>query len=217
MLRKIFICAMIFTAILICGCGEDKVLGTPDKAILAFAETVLTGESPNLAASGLSEDDQKAIRYAMTNRFIDTMKSIAPLSNESAEQLTKIYFDKLKGNVKISATLKKDDSDRPIVAVTTTPIDQSAVAKSAGKNDDFIALIGMVGKLKSDSATDDQLKENPEVQKLAVTAIEKYINSLSFQPEKTFDVPCVKAKGNDGNSHWAPAEGDALINFLTGQ
>ncbi len=217
MFKKVLICAVLTTALMIGGCGEEKIIGTPEKAILAYAETVMTGTSENLSEAGFVADNQKEIRHAMTKKFISSMENIVPLNDDSAEQLTKIYFDKLKGNVTFKATLKKDDANNPIVELTATPIDQVASAKSAGKNDEFIALIGMIGKLKSEGATDDQIKENSDVQKLAVAAIGKTIDALSFQPEQTFEVPCHKIKGSDGNTHWAPADGDALINFLTGQ
>ena len=217
MLRKIFICAMLAAVLLLSGCGEEKILGSPDKAILAYAETVMTGDSENLSAAGFSEEDKNAIRYAVKEKFIDSMKSIAPLSNESAAQIMNAYFDRFKGETKLSVALSRDNSERPIVALTATTIDQGSAAKMAGKNDEFIALIGMVGKLKSDGATDEQLKENPEVQALAVTAMEKYIGDLTFRPEKTLEIPCKKVAGSDGNNHWAPVEEEAFINFLVGE
>ena len=101
--------------------------------------------------------------------------------------------------------------------MTTTPPDQIGANRAAVNNDELIALIGMVGQLKSDGATDEQLKENPDVQKLAITALKKYIDNIHFQPEKTFDVLCMKITGRDGNIHWAPANSEAFVNFLTGQ
>ena len=143
MFKKVLICAVLTTALMIGGCGEEKIIGTPEKAILAYAETVMTGTSENLSEAGFVADNQKEIRHAMTKKFISSMENIVPLNDDSAEQLTKIYFDKLKGNVTFKATLKKDDANNPIVELTATPIDQVASAKSAGKNDEFIALIGM--------------------------------------------------------------------------
>lgn len=218
MIQKIFVCALVLVAIFLCGCGSEKILGTADKAVLAYAEISMTGGSSNMSAAGFTEDDQKEIRRNMSNTFIDSMKNITPLSEESAQEVTKIYFDKLKGSVTFKATLAKDDPEHPIVELTTTPIDQGESAKTAAiKDDELLALIGMVGQLKSNGATDEQLKENPEVQKLAVTALAKYIDNIHFQPEKTFEVTCTKITGRDGNIHWAPANSEAFVNFLTGQ
>lgn len=218
MLKKFFICAALLMMICLSGCGSEKVVGSPDKAILAYAEIVMTGASDNMSATGFTEEDQKEIRSNVANSFVESVKSITPLSDESAQEITKLYFDRLKGEVKFNATLKKDDAEHPIVELTTTPIDQAESAKTAAlKNDELIALIGMVGQLKSDGATDEQLKDNPDVQKLAVTALTKYVNSICFSSEKTFEVICAKVKGRDGNIHWAPVDSETFVNFLTGK
>ena len=216
MLKKFLICAVTIATLLAAGCGEEKIIGTPDKAILAYAEIAMTGESANLQAAGFSEDDKNAIRQAVAGMFIDSMKSVAPLSDAAAQEVAQIYFDKLKGNVAFKTTLKSE-GDQPIVELTTTPIDYAASAKSAGKNDELIALLGMVGKLKSEGVTEEQLKASPDVQRLAVSAFSKYIAGISFQPEKTFEIPCQKSEGADGNAHWMPVDGKNLIDLLTGQ
>lgn len=218
MFRKILICAVTIAALLSFGCGgEEKIIGTPDKAILAYVETVMTGESANLQAAGFSEDEKNALRQSMANRFIESMATVAPLGAAAAQELAQIYFDNLKNKMTFKATLKSE-GEQPVVELTTTPIDYETTAKAgAVGNDEFIALMGMVGKLKADGATDEQLKDNPELQKLAVTAIGKYIAGISFQPEKTFEIPCQKVTGAGGNTHWAPADGKVLIDLLTGQ
>lgn len=216
MLKKILICAVMIASMLIIGCGEEKIIGTPDKAVLAYAEIAMTGESENLSAAGFSEDDKNKIRQAVAHNFIASVGDITPLSDASAQELAQIYFNRLKGNVTFKTTLKSN-GEKPIVELTTTPIDQAASAKSAGKNDELIALIGMVGKLKSDGVTEEQLKASPDVQKLAVNAFSKYIAGISFQPEKTFEIPCQKEDSADGNAHWAPVDGKKLIDNLTGQ
>lgn len=217
MLRKIFICALV-TALLAAGCGGDeKIIGTPEKAVLACAEIIMTGDSENLAAAGFSEDDRNALRQAVTNSCIKSMKKIVPLSEETAKILAQAYFDKFKGNVTFKTTLKSN-GDKPVVELTTTPIDQAATAKiSAADNSEVIALVGMVGKLKADGATEDQLTSSPEVQKLAVSALTKYINGTVLQPEKTFEITCKKVAGSDGTAHWTPEDVKVLIDLLSGQ
>lgn len=218
MLKRIFICVLMLAAICLSGCGSEKIVGSPDKAVLAFAEIAMTGASDNMSAAGFTADDQNEIRRNTAASFVESMASIAPLSDATAEQITNIYFDKLKGTLKFNAKLKKDDANRPIVELTATPIDQGETArKTAAKNDELIALIGMVGQLKADGATEDQLKENPDVQNLAVTALTKYVDNIHFKPEETFDVPCEKITGRDGNLHWAPADANEFVNFLTGK
>lgn len=219
MLKKIFACALTL-AVMICftGCGSEKVDGTPEKAVLAYAEISMTGESPNMAAAGFSDNDKKEIYFNVARAFVDSMKSIAPLSDESAQEITKKYFDKLKGEISFQSKLVKEDSEHPIVQITTTPIDQSETAKIvAEENDELIALVGMVGKLKAEGADDDKLKENPDLQKLAVATLEKYVNNIHFHPEKSFEVTCTKVKSSDGKIHWAPLDSGQFIDFLTGK
>lgn len=216
MLRKVLICAVMMLALTLTGCGEEKVAGSPDKAVLAYVETVMTGESENLSAAGFGEKYAHDIRFAAVKTFTETLKSIVPLSDATAQELGKVYFDRLKGAMTFKATVKTA-GDRPIVELTTTPIDYAATAKTAVNNDELMALLGMVGQLKAEGATEEQLKDNADVQALAVKAFGKYVADISFQPEKSFEVPCQKLTGEDGKTHWAPAEGKALIDFLTGQ
>ena len=214
---KKFLLLMIF-ALLLSGCGSEKIIGTPDKAVRAFAEIAMTGESSEMQAAGFSETDAKEIRYNVTRAFIDSMKGIAPLSEKSAQELTDAYFAKVKGAVNFKVTTIKNNDERPIVEITATPIDQAETARTgAAKNDAILELVGMVGKLKSEGASDESLMENPDVQKLAVAALEKYIDNIKFGEEKTFNVPCTKITGSDGNVHWAPANSEDFVNFLTGR
>ena len=215
MLKRFFVCALMLAVVTICGCGSDKVVGTPDKAVLAFAETITMGDSPNLAAAGFSEDDKKNLRKVLINIFAETFKGVVPLSDESAYELSKMFYENSKEKISFNAKVKTEDSTKPVVELTTTPLD---LPKAASKvNDEFIALMGMVGKLKSDGATDNQLKANPEVQKLAVAAFGKYIKEIPVKEEKTFEVPCVKVDGTDGKVHWAPEDGKKLTDFVTGR
>lgn len=215
MIRKIFVCALMLAAVVLSGCGGGKVVGTPDKAVLAYCEIITMGESPNLAAAGFSEEDNKNLRKKIVNVFAESFAGVVPLSDESADALAKIFYDNSKAKMTFQAKIKTDDAEHPVVELTTTPFD---LGKAAGTpNDNLIALMGMVGKLKSDGATDEQLKANAEVQKLAVTAFGKYFGEISVREEKTLEVPCNKVTGTDGQTHWAPADVNALTDFILGE
>ena len=215
MIRKIFVCALMLAAVVLSGCGGGKVVGTPDKAVLAYCEIITMGESPNLAAAGFSEEDNKNLRKKIVNVFAKSFAGVVPLSDESAEELAKIFYDNSKAKMTFQAKIKTDDAEHPVVELTTTPFD---LGKAAGTpNDNLIALMGMVGKLKSDGATDEQLKANAEVQKLAVTAFGKYFGEISVREERTLEVPCDKVTGTDGQTHWAPADVNALTDFILGE
>lgn len=218
MLRKIIILFLIPCSLfLISGCGEEKVEGTPDKAILAYAEIFMTGDSDNLAAAGFSEAYKENIRAQMIEAFDESFKDIAPLDEASLTAVTNKFYSRFKDEIKFQVTLKKDDAKNPVVEIKTTPPNQVEANRAALNNDELIALIGMVGQLKADGATDEQLKNNPEVQKLAVIALEKYIDNIPLQPEKTLDVTCEAVKGSDGKFLWVPTDLKIFKNFIRGE
>ena len=216
MLRKIFVCALIWAAIICAGCGEEKVIGTPDKAVLAYSEIITQGESANLEAAGFSEEDNKNLRDIIVKIFAKPFEEAVPLRDETAKELAKIFYDNNKAKINFQAKVKTEDKDQPVIELTTNPIDISNANKELEKNTELFALLGMVGKLRSDGATDDQLKENSEVQNLAVSAFKKYIDAIPIQEEKTAEIVCKKVTGTDGKIHWAPADAKLLTDFITG-
>lgn len=219
MLEKVFHYALRITicALLFSGCGSEKVAGTPDKAILAYAEIFMTGDSANLEAAGFSEAYKENIRAQMTEAFVESFKEIVPLSEETTAAVTKKFYSRFKDEIKFQATLKKDDAKNPVVELKTTPPDQVAANRAALENDELIALMGMVGQLKADGATDEQLLKNADVQKLATSAIEKYIDKIPLQPEKTLDVECEAVEGADGKTLWVPKDLKVFKDFIRGQ
>ncbi|MBR4153633.1 MAG: hypothetical protein IKT98_11860 [Selenomonadaceae bacterium] len=218
MLKKILICAMTLAAILIAGCGgEEKVAGTPDKAILAYAEIFMKGDSEHLAAAGFSEAYKENIRGQMIEAFSESFKDVTPLNEESLSAISKKFYSRFKDEIKFQVTIKKADDKNPVVELKTTPPDQVGANRAALSNDELIALIGMVGQLKADGVTDEQLKSNADVQKLAVTALEKYIDNIPLQPEKTLDVTCEAVQGSDGKTLWVPKDLKVFKNFIRGQ
>ena len=217
MLRKIFICVLALTSFLIAACGEEKVVGTPDKAILAYCETVTMGESPNLTAAGFTEDDNKNLRKMILRIFEKSFTEAVPLSDESAETLAKTFYENNKAKLTFQTKIKTEDKELPVVELTATPLDISKANSALENNNEIFALLGMVGKLRSDGATDEQLKENSEVQALAVTAFGKYIEGIPVQSEKVFEVPCKKVTAPNGNAHWVPDDVNALMDFLMGK
>ena len=218
MFRRIFVCALILaTTFCLAACGGEKQTANADKAVLAYAELAAHGKSDNAAATGITDADKAEIAKTIVNGFFAGIAEIAPLNDQSAQAVTEAFYKKFAKDMKFTAAVKKDDPDQPVIELKTTPLDYNATLQAAGKVDEWLALIGTVGKLKAEGATVDQLKANADVQKLAVAALTKVINSAPVQGEKTFDVTCNKVKGSDGKEHWAPADLDAFTNFITGQ
>ena len=215
---KIFVCALILAATFcIAACGGEKQTSNADKAVLAYAELMTQGKSDNATVADISDADKTEIAKTISANFIAGIAEVAPLNDQSAQAVTAAFNERFAKDMKFTATIKTDDAAHPIVELKTTPIDYKAAVQGAGSIDEWLALVGMVGKLKADGATDAQLKSNADVQKLAVTALTKFVSSIPLQGEKTFDVTCDKVKGSDGKDHFAPADLDAFTKFLTGQ
>ena len=223
MFKRVFVCALILAAtfcLASCGGGEkpdSKSNTNADKAVLAYAELMTQGKSDNATAASINDADKAEIAKSMLSNFYASIAEVAPLNDQSAQAVTAAFNEKFSKDMKFTASVKSDDAEHPTVELKTTPIDYKAAVQNAGTIDEWIALVGMVGKLKADGATDDQLKANDEVQTLAVTALKKFVGSIPMQGEKTFDVTCDKVKGSDGKDHFAPADMDAFTKFLTGQ
>lgn len=215
---KIFVCALILAATFcIAACGGEKQTSNADKAVLAYAELMTQGKSDNATVADISDADKTEIAKTISANFIAGIAEVAPLNDQSAQAVTAAFNERFAKDMKFTATIKTDDAAHPVVELKTTPIDYKAAVQGAGSIDEWLALVGMVGKLKADGATDAQLKSNADVQKLAVTALTKFVSSIPLQGEKTFDVTCDKVKGSDGKDHFAPADLDAFTKFLTGQ
>ena len=222
MFRKIFVCALMLTVMFcLTGCGGDKSSSNPgataDKAVLACAELATHGKSENATAAGFTDTQRAEFVTAIVGSFIANIADVAPLNEQSAQIVAAAFYEKFSKDMHFTATLKKDDATSPVVELKTTPMDSEAAIQAAGTDDEWIALVGIVGQLKSDGVTDDQLKSNKDVQTAAVNALTKYIKSIPMQSEQTFDVTCAQVKGSDGKTHWAPADLKAFTNFLTGQ
>lgn len=217
MFKRIFVCALALTMmIFMVGCGDEKTDANADKAVLAYAELTIHGESNNMAAAGLTDEDKAAIRKQFADNLIGGFSNIAPLTDENAKTILENFYARFKKDMKFSATIKKADPEQTVVEFKTTPMDMEASSKILAANNNFMALIGMVGQLQAEGATPDQLKNNAEVQKLAVTAFTEYVESIVLKSEQTLDVPCTKVKGNDGKVYWIPADMDTFINFIAG-
>ena len=218
MYGRIFVCTLIVAATFcIAACGGEKQPANVDKAVLAYAQLMTQGKSDNAEAAGLTDADQAEIAKTIVDGFTSNIAEIVPLSDESVQAVIAAFHERFAKDMTFTATVKKNDAKAPVVELKTTPIDYNATLQTAGKIDQWLALVGMVGQLKAEGVTDSQLRTNKDLQNLAVAALKKFVNAAPLQGEKTFDVTCAKVKGSDGKEHWAPADLDAFTKFLTGQ
>lgn len=197
---------------------EVKVEGTADKAVLAYAQLYAYGvvEDENLAAAGLTEKDIESVQDQVLLPIVEAFKQY-PLSNESVAEMTGRYVGKLHAAMAISATVKKDDKENPVVELRATTINEEGVDKVIETNTDLVALAQAYGELQAQGLTPEQLKESAEFQQFALESIDKFIDEFPLNPEQTLEVPCEAVQGSDGKMHWGPKDPVAIAKFVSGQ
>lgn len=235
MLRKVLFGALtLLLALSLVGCGGKKdggaakpdeskpaevaVEGSPDKAVLAYAQLHAYGTiaDENKAAAGMTDADIEKVQEQVITPFVDAFK-VYPLSDESVKTMEEQYVEKLHAAMNIKATIKTEDKEHPVVTLTATTIDMEGVAKIVETNADLVALGSAYGELRAQGLTEEQLKESPEFQQFAVESVSNFINEFPFNPEAGIDVTCDIVKGSDGKSYWTPQDPAAVEKFVSGQ
>ena len=237
MLRKVLLGALtILLALCLVGCGGDEKkddakkdeaatkteenapMGSPDKAVLAYAQLYAYGviEDENMEAAGMTDKDVEKIQEQVIAPLVESFKGY-PLSDESIAEMTGQYVAKLHVGMNIKATVKKDDKTNPVVELKATTINQADAAKVAETNADLLALGAAYGELEAQGMTEEQIKENEEFQQFALESINKFIDEFPLNPESSIEITCKAVKGSDGKMYWAPEDSAAVAKFVTGQ
>lgn len=129
MFKKIsFGVLMLLLTLSIVGCaGGDKPAEkvAADKALLTYAELLMFGESTGADALGLTDAEKAEVINFTANDRIEAGKA-TPISEESAQFMAAKTHEKFKQIMKFTATLKKDDTDHPVVEIKTTALLSSA-------------------------------------------------------------------------------------------
>ena len=233
MVKKILVGALtiLFALCMVgCGGGDDKaaapekkadtakVEGSADKAVMAYAQLYAFGvvEDEYMAAAGMAEKDIEAVQEQVLAPIVQAFQGY-PLSDENIAEITGQYISKLSAGMDMKATIKKDDPANPVVELTATTINQEAATKVAENNENLLALGAEYGKLQAQGLTEEQIKSNPEFQKMAMEAINKFIDEFPLNEEKSVEITCEAVKGSDGKMYWAPKNPEDVAKFVTGQ
>lgn len=197
---------------------EVQVDGTPDKAVLAYAQLYAYGiiEDENMKAAGMAEKDIEAVQDQVLAPIVDAFKQY-PLSDESVAEMTGKYVAKLHTAMEIKATVKKDDAKNPVVELKATTINQAGAVQVAENNADLIALGTAYSELQAQGLTAEQLKESAEFQQFALESIDNFINEFPLNAEQTLEVTCEAVQGSDGKMYWAPQDPQAVAKFVSGK
>ena len=235
MFRKILFGALtLLLALSLVGCGGKKdaaktdapaeqkaevaVEGTPDKAVLAYAQLYAYGviEDENQKAAGMTQADIDKVQEQVVAPLVQAFSQY-PLSDESVATMTAQYIEKLHMAMDMKATVKTEDKEHPVVELKATTINQEGAAKIAETNEDLVALGTAYGELQAQGLTEEDLKTSSDFQQFALESIDKYINEFPLNEEATLEVTCEAVEGSDGKMYWAPQDPVAVAKFVTGQ
>lgn len=206
--------AIMFATML--SCDAAKIQGTPDKAILAYAEAYAFAGSSNAASAGLTEIDISEAKNQIKIEFAKEFEEFC-LSDESLDKLTDVYISKLQSSMELTTKLKKKSSKVPLVTVTGKILDKASFNQQGENDENIIGLAFAIAGLKDKGKTDEDLKVYAEYQEAAVTAITNFIDALQFTQIKSLDIICTPIQAVDGKTYWAPKDAEELMNFVQGK
>ena len=212
-LFSIFSVLMIF-CLTACGSEAEKPKFSADKSILGWAEMDAFGNSANVAATGMDKAQQEQLSNAVVKGTTELLTAF-PVSDVCLDKFAKDYFSQLPAKMNISTKIKKDDAEHPVVEVTANVIDVSKVNDIASKSENLAQITLVMEQLHEKGVTDEQIKNDAEFQQELAATFVKYLDEMPLI-QKTYDVTCKIAQGEDGNLYYVPEDGDALKKFLGG-
>ena len=208
MLKKILYLTTIFLSLCLVTVDAATPKHSADKAVLAYAELYTYGTSENVEATGLPQVYADEIKKRMQNHLMITFKNY-PLNPENFAAVQTKLVEKLHEVIKISARLKVDDDQNPVVEITANHINQSVVDEITEHDGDFKTLDVMRHISEPlELATDGQF------QSTAIKAFNALIDSLPTRDATTFDVTCKLIDDGNGNVYWMPQDMEALSKFV---
>ena len=218
MLMKIFSTALLAATLLLTACGQKLPEVDADKAVTAYAQLYTCGaiDDDLKHAVNLSDADIVVARAEVVAPLIRALKQY-PLAEETIDGVTEKFLDRLHSIMDIKTALTHGDKERPTVELVATNINPQTVEIFAEDDDGLNALKARLAELKAQGVTDDQLKSNAEVQRLALDAIGKFIGEFNMNEEATLNVPCKIVTGADGKLYWQPEDVQSIARFISGQ
>ena len=208
MIKKILSLTTIFLSLCLVTVDAATPKFSADKAVLAYAELYTFGTSENVAATGLPQEFAEEIQKRMQNHLMMAFKNY-PLNPENFATVQTKLVEKLHEVIKISARLKVDDAENPVVEITANHINQKVVDEMTEHDGDFKTLDVMRHISEPlELATDGQF------QSTALKAFQRLIDELPVKDATTFEVACKLVEDDNGNFYWIPQDMSALSKFV---
>lgn len=208
MLKKIFSLLTIFLSLCLTTVDAATPEYSADKAVLAYAELYAFGTSENVAATGLPQEFTEEIKNRMQNHLMLAFKNY-PLNTENFATVQTNLVEKLHDIIKISARLKVDDAENPVVEITANHINQKVVDEIVAHDDDFKTL-----DIMRHISEPLELATDGQFQNTALKAFNGLIAELPVKDATTFDVTCKLVEDDNGNFYWMPQDMNALSKFV---
>ena len=208
MLKKLVSIALtIFLSLCLVTVDAATPEQTADKAVLAYAELYTYGTSENESATGLPKETSDELKEIVNAQCMLPFYNY-PLNKENFEKVHAKYTEKIREVIKISARLKVDDPENPVVELTANHIDQKGIDELKISNGNFVTLDVM--KHISQPA---ELVTDGQFQNVATSAILEVIDKLPLTGSTTLDVTC-KMIEYEGNFYWMPQDLKSLSEFV---
>ncbi len=136
-----------------------------------------------------------------------------PLSHETLADVKSKYFAKLKNSMNIRAKLKSNDEEHPIVTLTAATIDRQRAAQLGSQGKDMLTVAVMKRLKQSEGVSETALRSDAEFQQTTLVSIEKFIDQIPMNGERSLDVRCDRVE-RDGKYYYIPSDLSTLKNFI---
>ncbi|MBQ7629350.1 MAG: hypothetical protein IJS81_03910 [Selenomonadaceae bacterium] len=215
--------ALIFVLALftITGCGgPEKPTGAADNTIKVWAQMQGIGKSDQdiAAVTGVPKAEIDKLYNTTKETLKNAFKTSYALTDENADVLVDYWLDTLVADEMITAKLKQASDTEPVVELTLTPIDTAGIQEIITSDSELMQFMQMLGQINADPAELQKALANDELQNIILHVVEtKIVDQLPFKDPVTMDVKCQIVQGEDGKTHWGPADPIAVANFLKQQ
>ena len=214
-----FAVALVFAVCtLLTGCGGlEKPQGAADNTIKVWAEMQGIGKSSQdiAAVTGVPKAEIDKIYNNSKATLAQAFKSGYALNDENAEELADYWMDTLIADEMMSTKLKEASDTNPVVELTFTAVDPEGIQEIVRSDSDLLQFMQTLEQLKADPAELQKALNNDELQDIIKNVIkQKIIDQLIYKEPVTMDVKCQIVQGEDGKTHWGPADPNAVANFF---
>ena len=214
-----FAVALVFAVCtLLTGCGGlEKPQGAADNTIKVWAEMQGIGKSSQdiAAVTGVPKAEIDKIYNNSKATLAQAFKSGYALNDENAEELADYWMDTLIADEMMSTKLKEASDTNPVVELTFTAVDPEGIQEIVRSDSDLLQFMQTLEQLKADPAELQKALNNDELQDIIKNVIkQKIIDQLIYKDPVTMDVKCQIVQGEDGKTHWGPADPNAVANFF---